>query len=183
AGVLRAKEASIVQKVFRLSGRRISDCMVPRDRMVALDLRTAPEGVLEVARRYAHTRMPVYDGTIDNIVGIVNAKDLLYLFGSKELIVLDDAVYPPLFLKPEDDVASGIELFRKASRPMALVRDETGKILGLVTLEDLLEEIVGEIEDEHDRPTREQGLQFRRPDRSVKVAVRSDRPGSMYSFG
>jgi putative hemolysin len=152
AGVLGSTQAEFTRKVFRLSGKRVRDCMIPLDKMVALELRTPPDGILEVARRYAHTRMPVYEGNLDNIVGIVNTKDLLYLFTLKGLVVLDDAVYPPLFLKPEEDVANAFELFRKARRPMALVRNDADKILGLITLEDLLEEIVGEIEDEHDRP-------------------------------
>ena len=68
-------------------------------------------------------------------------------------MVLQDALYPALFLKPDESLANAIRLFRKARRPMALVRDDDDKILGLITLEDVLEEIVGDIEDEHDRPT------------------------------
>src|SRR5204862_6823389 len=97
--------------------------------------------------------MPVYQGEVDNFVGIVNTKDLFYLFSLKGVVILQDAMYPALFLKPEDPVAPALQLFRKAHRPMALVRDDKGKILGLITLEDVLEEIVGDIEDEHDRPT------------------------------
>jgi CBS domain containing-hemolysin-like protein len=69
------------------------------------------------------------------------------------VVVLEDALYPALFLKPDETVANALQLFRKSRRPMALVRDEAGAILGLITLEDVLEEIVGDIEDEHDRPT------------------------------
>jgi putative hemolysin len=68
--------------------------------------------------------------------------------------VLEDAIYPALFLKPDESIANAMRLFRKAKRPMALVRDEDGKIHGLITLEDILEEIVGDIEDEHDQPLR-----------------------------
>src|SRR5262249_14410455 len=85
---------------------------------------------------------------LDNIVGIVNTKDLFHLFSLKGLVVLEDALYPALFLKPEEDVANAFQLFRKARRPMALVRNAEGKILGLLKLEGALEEIVGE----HDRP-------------------------------
>ena len=67
-------------------------------------------------------------------------------------MVLEDALYPALFLKPDEPLANALRLFRKAHRPMALVRDDDGKILGLITLEDVLEEIVGDIEDEHDAP-------------------------------
>jgi CBS domain containing-hemolysin-like protein len=153
AGILGPAQAEFVQRVFRLSAKRVRDCMVPRDKMAALELNSPPDAVLEAARRGAHTRLPVYEGELDNIVGIVNTKDLFYLFSLKGVVILEDALYPPLFLKPEEEVANALQLFRKAHRPMALVRDDGGKIRGLITLEDVLEEIVGDIEDEHDRPT------------------------------
>jgi CBS domain containing-hemolysin-like protein len=117
--------------------------------------------------------MPVYDGQLDNVVGIVNTKDLFYLFSLRGVVVLEDALYPPLFLPPEGDVADALELFRRARRPMALVRGEGGRVLGLITLEDVLEEIVGEIEDEHDRPTPKLSGQAKRP--PVRGAERGGR--------
>src|SRR5262249_28112301 len=136
---------------------------VPVEKMVALEMHTPPEKVLEVVRNSAHTRMPVFEGELDNIVGVVNTKDLFYIFSLKGVVVLHDAIYPALFLKPDETVANALRLFRKAHRPMALVRSEEGKILGLVTLEDILEEIIGDIEDEHDRPVpRSRALQLRR---------------------
>jgi len=121
--------------------------------MMALELNTPSEGVMEAVRKGAHTRMPVYEGNIDNIVGIVNTKNLFFLFSLKGVVVLEDAIYPALFLKPDESLANALRLFKKNRRPMALVRDDDGKILGLITLEDVLEEIIGDIEDEHDRPT------------------------------
>jgi CBS domain containing-hemolysin-like protein len=161
AGVLSSAQAEFVQKVFRLSGKRVRDCMVPRDKMTTLELRTPPEEVLEVVRRSAHTRMPVYDGTADNVVGIVNTKDLFYLFSLKGVVVLEDALYPPLFLGPDADVADALQLFRARRKLMAVVRDDGGLVRGLITMEDILEEIVGDIEDEHDLPTA--GLRLKRP--------------------
>jgi CBS domain containing-hemolysin-like protein len=151
AGLLTPDQAEYVQNVFRLSTKRVADCMVPRDKMAALELQTPPEQVLEVARLGAHTRLPVYDGTLDNIVGLVNTKDLFHLFSLRGVVILQDAMYPALFLKPDQPVADGLRLFKKSHRPMAIVRDDEGKTLGLITLEDVLEEIVGDIEDEHDR--------------------------------
>jgi putative hemolysin len=163
SGILSKKQAELVQKVFRLSGKKVKDCLVPREKVAALEVRAPPEQVLEAVRRGAHTRMPVYDGQLDSVVGIVNTKDLFYLFSLKGVVILEDALYPPLFLPPEGDVADALELFRRSRRPMALVRDEAGKILGLITMEDVLEEIVGEIEDEHDRPTPKLGGRGKRP--------------------
>jgi putative hemolysin len=153
AGILDPDQAEFVQNVFRLSNKRVRDCMVPRDKMAVLELNTPPDKVLEAVRSGAHTRMPVYEGQLDNIVGIVNTKDLFYLFSLKGVVVLQDALYPPLFLKPEESMAYALRLFRRVRRPMALVRDHEDTIVGLLTLEDVLEEIVGDIEDEHDRPT------------------------------
>lgn len=150
AGVLGETQAEVVQQAFRLSGKRVRDCMVSRDRMAMLELTAPSEKVLAAVRLGAHTRMPVYQGASDNVVGIVNTKDLLHLFSLRGKVVVNDALYPPRFLKPDDDVAAALALFLKAHRPMALAREEDGKILGLITLEDILEEIVGEIEDEHD---------------------------------
>jgi CBS domain containing-hemolysin-like protein len=152
AGILDPDQAELVQNVFRMSNKHVADCMVPREKMASLELMTPSDKVLEAVRSGAHTRMPVYDREPDNIVGIVNTKNLFYLFSLHGVVVLEDAIYPALFLKPEESIANAMRLFRKAKRPMALVRDDEGKIHGLITLEDILEEIIGDIEDEHDQP-------------------------------
>jgi CBS domain containing-hemolysin-like protein len=152
AGLLTADQAEFVHNVFRLSGKTVADCMVPREKMAVLELHTPPPRVLEAVRQGAHTRMPVYEENLDNIVGIVNTKDLFHLFSLQGVVILHDAMYPPMFLKPDQKVADALRLFKKSHRPMAIVRSEDGKVLGLLTLEDILEEIIGDIEDEHDRP-------------------------------
>lgn len=174
AGILGETQAGVVQQAFRLSGKRVRDCMVPRDKMAMLELTASSEKVLEEVRLGAHTRMPVYKGELDNVVGIVNTKDLFHLFSLGRAVVLEDALYPPRFLRPDDDVAAALELFLKAHRPMALVRAEDGRVLGLITLEDILEEIVGEIEDEHDlRPLE---LLLRAARRETKPAKPAPKP-------
>jgi CBS domain containing-hemolysin-like protein len=108
--------------------------------------------------------MPVYDGDINNIVGIVNTKDLFYLFSLRGVVTLMDALYPPLFFPPHISVARALREFRRLRKQMAVVREDSGRVLGILTLEDVLEEIVGEIEDEHDMPRpsqQKQKLQFR----------------------
>jgi CBS domain containing-hemolysin-like protein len=152
AGILDADQAELVENVFHLTDKHVSDCMVPREKMATLELSSPPDRILEAVRNGAHTRMPVYDGEVDRIVGIVNTKDLFYLFSLNGVVILQDALYPALFLKPDEEVGNALRLFKKAKRPMALVRDDDGRILGLITLEDVVEEIVGDIEDEHDQP-------------------------------
>src|SRR5439155_14998082 len=117
-----------------------------------LDINKPPDKVLDAARAGAHPRMPVYDRDLDHIVGIVNTKDLFYLFSLRGIVLLEDAIYPATFLDPEETVANALRLLKKSRKPMAIVRDENGKVRGMITLEDVLEEIVGDIEDEHDRP-------------------------------
>jgi CBS domain containing-hemolysin-like protein len=176
AGILEPEQAEFVQNVFRLSGKKVRDCSVPRDKMATLELNTPPDKVLEAVRSGAHTRMPVYEGNVDNVVGIVNTKDLFYLFSVKGVVILEDALYPPLFLKPEDSIATALRLFRGSHRHMSLVRDDAGKIHGLITLEDVLEEIVGDIEDEHDRPTPKVSLRKKRQPAKPPMTVPPPKP-------
>jgi CBS domain containing-hemolysin-like protein len=173
AGILDPDQADLLENVFRLSAKRVRDCMVPREKMATLELNTPPDKVLEAVRSGAHTRMPVYEGDLNQIVGIVNTKDLFYLFSLQGVVILHDALYPALFLPPDETVASALRLFRRARRPMALVRDDNDAILGLITLEDVLEEIVGDIEDEHDRPTPKLRPRLRRPPARPPVAEKA----------
>jgi CBS domain containing-hemolysin-like protein len=152
AGLLDPDAADMVLNVFALTNKTVGDCLVPLEKVLALDVNTPPEKVLEITRLGAHTRMPVFDGTPDNVVGIVNTKDLFFLFSTSGVVLLEDALYPATFLAPDEPVANAFRLFRKSHRPMAVVRDAAGKVRGLITMEDVLEEIVGDIEDEHDVP-------------------------------
>ena len=163
AGLLDPDQASILMNVFALSDKKVGNILIPRDKMNALDVNSPPDKVMETVRLGAHTRMPVYDGTLDNIVGIVNTKDLFFLFSTQGLVVLEDAMYPAKFLPPDAPVADAFRLFRKTHHPMAVVRDLEGKVLGLLTLEDVLEEIVGDIEDEHDVPVPKLKMKRQRP--------------------
>jgi putative hemolysin len=179
AGLIDEDQAEFLQNVFRMSNKQVSDCMVAREKMATLELHTSPEKVLEHVRQGAHTRLPVYDGELDNIVGIVNTKDLFYLFSLNGVVILEDAIYPATYLKPDEMVGTGLRLLKQARRPMALVRDEAGKILGLITLEDVLEEIVGDIEDEHDRPTPKLTRRLKSADikQAIKAEKKLQRPG------
>jgi putative hemolysin len=150
AGMMASDQAEYVRNVFRLSGKRVRDVMLPREKVVMLSIATKPEDILEICRETAHTRMPVWEGDPDHIVGIVNTKNLFHLFSEFQVVLLKDAMYPPIFVDPDQSVGRLLSIFRRERRPMAVVCDGDHHFLGLVTLEDILEEIVGEIEDEHD---------------------------------
>lgn len=150
AGTIDPDQAKLLRNVFLLSNKEVKDCMIPREKIDALELTTPLPRVLEKVRSAGHTRLPVYEGELDNIVGVVNTKDLFFLVGETTVVVLEDALYPAVYLKPDEDIENALRLFRKAKRHMALVRDDAGKIVGMLTLEDILEEIIGDIEDEQD---------------------------------
>ncbi len=150
AGVIEADEAKYVRAVFELTDKKVSDIMVPRDKVITLSLRATEAEILDTARETAHTRMPVWENDHDDIVGVVNTKDLFHVFSMKGLVILMDALYPAIFVSPDLAVSKCMNLFRREKRQMAVVRGAEGEFLGIVTLEDILEEIVGEIEDEHD---------------------------------
>jgi putative hemolysin len=152
AGEITPDEASYARNVFELSEKTVREIMVPREKVVTLSIEATEAEILAVARDTAHTRMPVWEGTPDNIVGIVNTKDLFHLFSLKGLVILMDAMYPPLYVSPDYPLDRLLRIFRRERRPMAVVRAVEGHFLGIVTLEDVIEEIVGEIEDEHDAP-------------------------------
>ena len=150
AGVMPEDQATYLQNVFELSDKTVGDVMIPREKVVTVSLAASEAEILATARETAHTRMPVWEDTPDNIVGIVNTKDLFHVFSLKGLVILMDAMYPALFVDRAQPVARLLREFRREKRQMAVVRDKDQKFLGIVTLEDILEEIVGEIEDEHD---------------------------------
>ncbi len=150
AGVLPADQAEYLHNVFRLSSKCVCDIVVPLDKVAALEIHASEEQILEAVREGAHTRMPVYDQDFDHVVGIVNTKDLFYLFSLRGVVVLHDALYTPLFFPPNLSVAAALREFKRQKRQMAVVKESNGHVLGIVTLEDIIEEIVGDIEDEHD---------------------------------
>ncbi|HEY2954530.1 MAG TPA: hemolysin family protein [Candidatus Eisenbacteria bacterium] len=164
AGVIPDDQARYVRNVLQISDKRVREVMVPREKVVTISLAATGEAVLATARQSAHTRMPVWDGNPDNVVGIVNTKDLFHLFSLEGLVILADAMYPAIFVHPEQRVGWLLQTFRREKRQMAVVRDPSGRFLGIVTLEDILEEIVGEIEDEHDsRPGQAETAAAARP--------------------
>lgn len=150
AGLLRSDQAVFVQNVFELTDKKVRDCMISRDKMDAIEIHTKTPKVLEIVRACGHTRLPVYDGNPDNIVGILNTKNLFYFLTLGHAVILEDALYPATYIDPDESIATALQLFRKTRRPMAIVREKDNKVIGMITLEDVVEEIVGDIEDEHD---------------------------------
>lgn len=151
AGVLTEQEHKVIENMLDFSHTLVSEVMVPRIRMIALDIDSSRDEFMQIVRENMYTRYPVYRDDLENIVGFIHSKDMfLHPRINAPDFSLDEIVRPPLYV-PESKKASDLlrEMQRKRMH-MVLVVDEYGGISGLVTTEDLLEELVGEIEDEHD---------------------------------
>jgi putative hemolysin len=153
SGAIRSDTGRMLGNVFRLSRTRVRDVMVPRERIFAVDLETPIDDLLEATREQGYTRVPVRRGSLDDVVGVLHTKDLFHIQAERRLFVLADLLRPAAEMRPELSVLEALRQFRRQRAHLALVRDAGGRVVGLVTLEDVLEEIVGEIEDEHDEPT------------------------------
>ena len=153
AGEIRPYAGKILGNVFRMSRTRVRDVMVPREKILAIEKNTDPEMILELLKGSGYTRLPVYDGDLDKIIGILHTKDLFHLYAKERLVVLMDAIRPPVEIRPGLGITDALRQFRRGRMHLAVVRERGGPVEGVCTLEDVLEEIVGEIEDEFDEPT------------------------------
>ena len=144
-------EMLMLKNVFKLRDKRASDIAIPRAQMVAIPMNASATELKKIVLNDKYTRMPVYDKTLDNIVGVLHTKDLLGAILEKKSMDISKIMnHHVVFVAPS---MRGLDLLREMQAKgmqLAVVVDEFGGTLGLITLEDLLEEIVGEIEDEHD---------------------------------
>ena len=148
-GLITEDEGEMIQGIFSFRDTTVREIMVPRTDAVAVsDDRTTGE-MIDVIIQSGHTRIPVYKESIDNITGILHAKDLLAYWGEKD-IQIDKICRPPQFIPETQNVSDLLKNLLAKKDHMAIVIDEYGGMAGLVTLEDILEEIVGEILDEYD---------------------------------
>ena len=148
-GIIESDEKEMIYNVFDLSDADAKDIMVPRVHVTFADINNTYEELIEIFREDKFTRLPVYEGTQDNIVGIINMKDLL-LYDKTESFHIRDIMRKPHFTYEYKDISELLVEMRDSTFNIAIVLDEYGEMAGLITLEDILEEIVGEIHDEYD---------------------------------
>ncbi len=155
-GVVERDEREMIHKVFELEDTPVRSVMVPRTDMFCLDVETPVAAILPALRENLHSRVPVYEGSIDVIVGLLYTKDLLphVATGLPEAFDLRAHLHPPYFVPESKRADALLQEFQAKRLHMAIVVDEYGGTAGLVSLEDLLEELVGEIADEFDEPER-----------------------------
>ncbi len=154
-GEIEEEEREMLYKVFDFADKEVSDVMVPRPEVVALSIDLPPEECLQAAMDAPYTRYPVYRGSLDSVIGILHIRDLFReanKVGGFERVDVASLLRPAHSVPETKDLAALLHDFRRTKEHLAVVVDEYGAMEGIVTLEDLLEEIVGEIEDEFDLP-------------------------------
>jgi putative hemolysin len=149
-GVIGETEVDLIHSVFEFSTTPVKKVMVPRPKVFALDAATPPDDVGRLIVESGFSRIPVFDGTIDNALGLVYVKDVIRLLERRQPVVLRKILHPVHFVPETKRVGDLLKELQRRRSHMALVIDEHGSMTGLVTLEDLIEEIVGEIQDEYD---------------------------------
>jgi len=153
-GEIEQQEQEMLYKVFDFADKEAKDVMVPRPEVVALSIDLPPEQCLEAVMDSPYTRYPVYRESLDNVVGILHVRDLFRALRDRGMheVKVEDIIRPAHIVPETKELAALLAEFRRANQHMAIVVDEYGDMEGIVTLEDLLEEIVGDIEDEFDLP-------------------------------
>jgi putative hemolysin len=151
AGTIHPEAGEIASRALELTDLTAEDVMVPRRSVIAIPRDATPQEVQTVLLEHKHSRVPVYDGDVDNIVGYVMVKDVLAFAWERDLIVLQDIIRPPYFVPESKRAVDLLKDMRAEHIALAIIVDEHGGFAGIITMEDLLEELVGEIYSEHAR--------------------------------
>jgi putative hemolysin len=149
-GVIDKTEQELIGSIFEFTDTTAKEVMIPRPDVVALRMDMSRERIIKTVLEEGYSRMPVYRGTIDNILGVVYTKDLLGLMEYRDLIILQDVIRPAYFVPETKKISQLMRELQQRKIHIAIVIDEFGGTSGIITMEDILEEIVGEIHDEYD---------------------------------
>lgn len=170
-GALEKTEKELIHSIFEFGDTTVREIMVPRTDMVCLDVNTPVNKVLQTIYDCQHTRIPIYKDSIDNIIGILHTKDLLQHYPLDGQFTLRSVLRQPIFVPETKRIHELLKLFQDQRLHMTIAVDEYGGTAGLVTLEDVIEEIVGDIQDEHDA---ERPLWNRVDERTVIASAKLD---------
>ncbi len=165
-GVLEEEEREMIHGIFEMGDMTVREVMVPRTDLVAIEANQPVAAAVELVTKHGHTRIPVYEGSLDNIVGVLYAKDLLRAINKGAATSLREVARKPYFTPESNKVQDVLRDLRKNRVHMAIVVDEYGGTAGAVTIEDIIEEIVGPIQDEYD-VGEEDEIQFISPNEVV----------------
>ena len=170
-GALETSEKELIHSIFEFGDTTVREIMVPRTDMICLDVNAPLEKLLETIQSSQHTRIPIFDSSIDNIVGVLHTKDLLTHYPLDQTFDVRRVIRNAIFVPEAKLIHELLKQLQEQRQHMAIAVDEYGGTAGLVTLEDVIEEIVGEIQDEHDA---ERPLWTRVDDRTVVVDAKVD---------
>lgn len=171
-GSVDPNAGEIASRAIDFAKLTAAQVMIPRGRVIAIPLDAPPHEVRRVILEEGHTRMPVYEGTLDRVVGYVTIRDMLALFWESQLIVLKDALRPVYFVPKTARAVDLLAEMKRRRTQIAVVADDDGATAGIITLEDLVEELVGDILSEHDEPSPEMILR----DLDGSAVVKGDVP-------
>jgi len=150
SGAIDQTEHQLIEKIFEFNDKQVKEIMVPRNHMIAININETRDKIFQIVIEEGFSRLPVYKDTIDNIIGIIYTKDLISAAEHRELITLQDIIRPAYFAASTKQIGNLLKELQKNKVHMAIVVDEYGGVEGLITIEDIIEEIVGEIQDEYD---------------------------------
>jgi len=153
SGALNNSEHELIKNVFDFNERIVKNIMVPRTRIVAVELDDSPEEFIKTVMEEGYSRIPIFDDNIDQIVGVVHTKDILPIVAAGKEVVLKNIMRKPYFIPETKKINDLMAEFQQKRIQIAFVLDEFGGTAGMVTLEDIVEELVGEIQDEYDEET------------------------------
>jgi putative hemolysin len=149
-GQVNPNAGEIASRAFDFAGLSVAKVMVPRSRIIAIPRRASLDEVRALVLEKGHTRMPVFDGDLDNLTGYINVKDLIAVSWERPLFILEDIIRPAYFVVQTMRAVDLLEEMKRRRTQFAVVVDELGVTAGIITLEDLIEELVGEIASEHE---------------------------------
>jgi CBS domain containing-hemolysin-like protein len=156
SGYLRAEERRLIHRVFEFSDTLVREAMVPRTEMAAIPNDSSLDQISRAFQQYGYSRLAVYEESLDNVMGFLHSKDVMPFLLCPEKFRLQEALQPPLYVVDTARLEDVLRQMQKAKSHFGFVVDEHGGLEGIITLEDLLEEIVGDISDEHDEEVNEQ---------------------------
>jgi magnesium and cobalt transporter len=168
--LLDADALSMIEGVMQVSEMQTRDVMIPRSQMDMVNVEDEPEAFIPLVIETAHSRFPVFEGSKDNVIGILLAKDMLRYYANKDEFDMRDMLRPAVFVPESKRLNVLLREFKENRNHIAIVVDEYGGVAGLVTIEDVLEQIVGDIEDEFDFDETEDNIL---PDKSGRFRVKA----------
>jgi CBS domain containing-hemolysin-like protein len=149
-GVFEAIEEKLVRSVFSFADSTVRRAMTPRTDVVGIEINASPQEIINIIIEEGYSRFPVYENDLDSIIGILYTKDIILQRISPELIILKDMIRKPFFVPDSMPLSKLLNEFQRKKHHIAIVLDEFGGTAGIITIEDVLEELVGEIQDEYD---------------------------------